>query len=94
MICLKKKSIQLLSCELPKIIQEKKCLDFNSLNNLIANETPVTRDIIRESLANSIESGEIKIVSKDNNQIRRKHTTIQDKDIIKWTQQRQISFLF
>ncbi|MDN5101385.1 three-Cys-motif partner protein TcmP [Aliarcobacter butzleri] len=90
----KEKSIQLLSCELPKIIQEKKCLDFNSLNNLIANETPVTRDIIRESLANSIESGEIKIVSKDNNQIRRKHTTIQDKDIIKWTQQRQISFLF
>mgnify|MGYP007129526891 CR=1 FL=1 len=76
----------------PSLLVISKLSSFTLPSNLPAS--PVTRDIIRESLANSIESGEIKIVSKDNNQIRRKHTTIQDKDIIKWTQQRQISFLF
>lgn len=89
----KEKSIDILSLEIPKIIKNLKSIRFDNLKDIIVNDTPASFDIIKESLENSIKSGEIEFKSEDGSSKRKKHTTIQNKDIVKWVGQRQ-TYLF
>lgn len=90
----KQQSIITLSKELPPMIRNLQEISFDQLKNCIINDTPATVDIIKESLNNSIETGEISIMSYDKTSKRRKFTTIRPNDIIKWRGKQQTHFIF
>lgn len=90
----KQQSIDTLGNEIPKLIKNKKEIQFDLLKEIIVNETPASFEIIKESLSNSIQSGEIDVKSYDGKSKRKKFTTIQNADIIKWTGQKQTSLFF
>lgn len=90
----KERSIDTLGIEIPKLIKQLKTTSFGTLKNIIVNETPASFDLIKESLSESINSGEIEFKSEDGKSKRRKYTTIHDKDIVRWTGQKQTTFLF
>lgn len=86
------KSIDSLSEEIPRIIKNLKEIKVENLKELIINDTPASFDIIKESLTDSIKSGEIEVKSNQENSKRKKFTTIKNDDIIKWKGQKQITF--
>lgn len=88
----KEKSIDSLSKEIPRMIHSAKETTFESLKNTIINQTPVTENILRESLSESLESGEIEIRSADKLSKRKKFTTIKKDDFLIWRGQKQLSF--
>lgn len=90
----KEKSIHSLSSELPKLIYNYKEVSFENLKNSILNETPATVDIIKESLADAMECGEIVIKSQDKVSKRMKYNSIKKDDILIWNGQRQLSLPF
>ena len=87
----KERSINTLEEELPELIYNLKEVSFGQLKNTIINETPATVDFIKKALTPSIASGEIIVKASDQKSLRKKHTTILDNDIIKWTNRKQIS---
>jgi len=89
----KEKSIKTLQEELPELIYNVKEVSFGHLKNAIINETPATVDFIKQSLTPSMDSGEIIVKASDQKTLRKRGTTIQDDDIIKWTHRKQ-TFLF
>ena len=88
----KERSIDTLSEEIPRMIHASKEVTFEKLKNSIINETPVTENILRESLSNSLESGEIEIKSADRLSKRKKFTRIKKDDFLIWKGQKQLSF--
>jgi len=89
----RKKSIESLSEELPKIIYEFDTVEFSQLKNKIINETPATVDMIKESLREQIHYNELIIKSKDGT-IRQKTNTIHDTDIITKPSHKQLRLKF
>jgi three-Cys-motif partner protein len=79
----REQSIETLSEEIPKLIYERQMTLYGDLRDNIINETPATDEMIRKSLTYALDSGEISITSSDWKK-RKKYTTIQDDDIIKW----------
>jgi len=89
----RKKSIESLSEELPKIIYEFDAIEFSQLKNNIINETPATVDMIKESLREQIHYKELIIKSKEGT-IRQKTNTIHDTDIITKPSHKQLRLKF
>lgn len=79
----KERSKEALAEELPRLIynQEYNGVSFQQLQVAIINSTPASRDMIKESLENSMLSGEI-IAKSKKGAIRRNASAIQDDDII------------
>ena len=76
-------SKEALTEELPKLIydQEYNGVTFHKLQVAIINSTPATRSMIKDSLENSIQSGEI-IAKSKKGVVRRVANAIEDDDII------------
>lgn len=83
----KKQSLISLCSELPKYICDIKEITFGGLNSKIANTTPATEDMLKESLNESIRCGEIKAVAKNGTQ-RQKGSSLKKDDRLKYIHKR------
>lgn len=87
----KEKSIDSLSEDIPKIICNENEISFECLRNLIINQTPATIDIIKESLNQPMETGEIYVKSSDKKSNRHKSSRIKNDDLLIWRGRKQYS---
>lgn len=90
----KEASLKSLAQEIPPLIKSLQEVPFSKLRNTILNETPATIEIIKQSLDDAIQDGEIEIYSVNRKSKREKFTTIKNDDILKWKGQKQSRIIF
>lgn len=89
----REQSISTLSQELPRLIYEFNNITFSNLKNNILNQTPATIEMIKESIDEHIQYGEIAVTSKEGAK-RQKSSTIKDDDVIAKPKYMQSRFIF